>query len=94
MLNALKKHLQCGVVREQFKKPILTFCVSDFSDILNIVIPFFDKYLIKGDKSADYEDFRRVAFIMKDKIHFTAEGLNVILGIKAQMKSKTSILFK
>lgn len=30
-------------------------------DILNIVIPFFDKYQIKGAKELDFIDFKKVA---------------------------------
>jgi len=88
LINVLKNHLGCGVVRVDSKKPQVTLSVTSFSEIFNIIIPFFDKYLIQGIKLADYLDFRKIAFLMKDKIHLTTEGFNKILNIKARMNSK------
>lgn len=59
LLNLLKDHLGCGVVREDIKKPQSTLTVSSLLDILNIIIPFFDKYVIQGNKFLDYQDFLR-----------------------------------
>lgn len=71
LLNLLKDHLGCGVLREDTKKPQSTLTVSSLQDILNIIIPFFDKYVIQGNKFLDYQDFRKIAFLMKDKLHLT-----------------------
>lgn len=59
LLNILKDHFGCGIVREDLIKPQSTFTVSSLSDILNIIIPFFDKYPIQGNKFLDYQDFLR-----------------------------------
>lgn len=88
LFNNLKNILGCGVVRVDLKKPQVTLSVSTFDEIFNIIIPFFDKYLIQGNKLSDYKDFRKIAFLMKDKIHLTDEGFKSILNIKNQMNSK------
>ena len=88
LFNVIQKHLNCGVVWLDSKKPVVVFSVSDFSSVFNIVIPFFDKYIIKGTKFADFSDFRKIAFIMNDKVHLTSEGLNQIKEIKAKMNRK------
>ena len=59
------------------------FRVAKFSDIIEKIIPFFDKYLIIGVKSQDYEDFKLAAELMKNKAHLTPEGLEKIRLIKA-----------
>lgn len=51
--------------------------VINFSDI---IVPFFEKYRIRGQKSLDFEDFKKVVDICKAKDHLTpvrqlAEGL-------------------
>ena len=51
----------------------------------DIIIPFFDKYKIIGVKSEDFEDFKKVTELMKNKAHLTAppvEGLEKIRLIK------------
>ncbi len=88
LITSLINHFGCGVVRVDPKNPMVTFTVSGFDEIINIIIPYFDKYAIQGSKLADYLDFRKVAFLMKDKIHLTASGLDEILKIKAKMNSQ------
>jgi len=61
------------------------FNVTQFSDIVNIVIPFFDKYPIQGQKALDFADFKKVAEIMKTNDHLTAKGFEKILKIKEGM---------
>jgi hypothetical protein len=52
---------------------------SKFSDIVNIIIPFFEEYGIVGVKSADFYDFNKIADIIKAKEHLSSEGFNEIL---------------
>jgi len=49
------------------------------------IIPFFDKYPVKGVKSLDYADFKRAIEIIKFKGHLTVDGLEEIRKIKAGM---------
>jgi hypothetical protein len=63
----------------------VNFVVSRFSDITEKIIPFFDKYPLVGVKRLDYLDFVKVAELMKEKAHLTAEGLEQIRVIKAGM---------
>jgi hypothetical protein len=59
--------------------------IVNTSNILNIIIPFFDKYAIRGTKELDYLDFKKVAEIVKSKGHITEEGYKEILRIKGNM---------
>ena len=68
-----------------FYKDSVRFEVVNFSDIINIIIPFFDNHPIQGKKSLDFIDFKQVAEIVKSKDHLTSEGLNKILDIKVKM---------
>ena len=63
----------------------IKYVVSNISDIMEKVLPFFDKYSIVGVKSQDYEDFKQVVLMVKDKKHLTPEGLNLIKNIKEGM---------
>jgi hypothetical protein len=62
--------------------------IVNTSDILNIIIPFFDEYQIKGGKELDFIDFKRVAEIVKSKNHLTEDGFRKILAIKDNMNLK------
>jgi hypothetical protein len=62
--------------------------VIKYSDIYNVIIPFFNKYPIQGQKSLDFSDFIKVANMLKNKEHLTSEGFNKILKIKASINEE------
>lgn len=61
------------------------FSVTKFSCITENIIRFFDKYKIMGVKSQYYQDLKKVALLMENKAHLTAEGLENIRIIKGGM---------
>ncbi|KAG0632533.1 LAGLIDADG endonuclease [Tuber brumale] len=87
LINSLTKYLNCGMVYFNPKRSIVSFNVYKLEDILNIIIPFFEKYPLQGLKSSDFFDFCKIALLMKDKAHLTEEGLAQIREIKAGMNT-------
>jgi hypothetical protein len=87
LMNSLAAYFGCGHLRVDPKTPAVYFSVSSFSDIDEKVIPFFQKYPLQGAKVLNFQDFCRVALLMKDKSHLTAEGLEQIREIKAGMNT-------
>ena len=57
--------------------------IRRFSDIVNIIIPFFDKYFILGVKRLDFADFKKVVEIVKNKGHLTSTGFESIKKINS-----------
>jgi len=62
--------------------------VQRLSDIVKIIIPFFDKYRLEGVKLKDYEDFKAASILMDKKAHLTKEGLEELRQIKNKMNTK------
>lgn len=44
---------------------IIDFKVTSFKDLINNIIPFFDKYKIVGEKAKTLRIFKKVAQLMK-----------------------------
>jgi len=65
--------------------------ISNFFDIENKIIPFFDKYLLEGTKRLDFEDYKKAFKIIKSKEHLTPEGFSKILKIKAEMNDNRNV---
>ena len=55
--------------------------------INEIIIPFLEKYPILGVKSKEFNDWKRIAFLMNSKAHLTEEGAKEILKIKSSMNT-------
>lgn len=75
LLSTFIKFLNCGFVSLDKRRPVCSYSVTRFSDVLNIIIPFFEKYPLLGTKQLDFMGFCKVAFLMKDKAHLTNKGV-------------------
>lgn len=90
LMNSLIYFLGCGRI---VKYPLMVnFVVSVHSDIINKIISFFEKYPILGVKSQDFQDWCRVAKIIKSQNHLISDGLTKILKIKSSMNRGRRII--
>ncbi len=65
------------------KKNMVSYSVTKLSDIVNIIIPHFNKYPLQSAKSIDFKIWSECIEIMKNKEHLTDEGLNRIISLKS-----------
>jgi len=65
--------------------------IAKFIDINEKIIPFFEKYPILGVKSLDFEDFKKVCKLIKNKKHLSPLGIKAILDIKLNMNQNRKI---
>lgn len=84
VLYALKAYFACGVVRRN-RGNCFCYRVRGQTNLLNRVVPFFEKHSLKTEKRVDFLKFRRVLLAMQKGEHLTPEGLDRIRGLKAQM---------
>lgn len=64
------------------------FKITKFDNLIDKLIPFFLSYPLMGAKALDFEDFCKIAELMKNKAHLTIEGLDEIKKIKDGMNLK------
>jgi hypothetical protein len=72
----------------RYFKDNVNLSISNFLDLRDIVIPFFDKYPITGVKKKDYEDFKKIHQLVRTKTHTTVQGLNEIIKIQDNINHK------
>lgn len=65
----------------------VSFVIVDFTDITNIIIPFFKSHPIIGIKLYDYLDWCKIHDLMINRSHLTIEGINSIREIKSGMNT-------
>ena len=85
LIKMLISTLNCGRIELNLKQSAVYFVVTSFEDIIEKIIPLFDKHPIKGIKSLDYADFKSIANLMNNKEHLTEEGLSKIQSLKLNM---------
>ena len=58
--------------------------------LLNIIIPHFEKFPLLTKKQGDFELFKQIVELMKNKEHLTKEGLLKVVSIKASLNKGLS----
>ena len=85
ILALFKKHLQCGTLRRR-EDGVWYYEVSNFTAIVNNVIPFFRNFgFLSAKKKRDFSKFQRLAKLMEGGEHLNEEGIRKILAIRGQM---------
>lgn len=89
LLKKLIYFFNCGRL-EINRKIYNNYVVTRFSNIIEIIIPFFDKYSIIGSKHQDYEKWKFISKLIDTKVHLTEEGIREIFLIKSKMNTSKS----
>jgi len=66
LLVSIIKYWNCGIILK-YSLNAVVLKVTKFDDIINKVIPFFQKHPIHGVKALDFADWCQVAEMMKQK---------------------------
>lgn len=90
VLLALKNRFGCGYVKKNgnlvSKDKSLAYVVRDLNGLVDSIIPFFDnKLIIKRDA---FLKFKQVIQLVKDRKHFTYEGMREISAIAYSMNTQ------
>ncbi len=84
VLHGLKAYFDCGVVRRNHGDR-MAYRVRSQDHLLTRIIPFFMQHSLKTRKRVDFLKFRDVMLLMEKGAHLTAEGIEEIRSIAAQM---------
>jgi hypothetical protein len=73
-----------GSIRKHGKDSI-QYEVDSIKDLVQVIVPHFDRYTLLSQKQADFLLFKSVVQLMSTKEHLKNEGLLKIVSIKAAM---------
>jgi len=87
LMELILKWLDAGRIDWDKRKDnnTVNIVIGDFSDIINKIVPFFDKYPVLGVKHLDYLDWVRIANLIKLGKNKTVEGMEEIKVIEKGM---------
>ena len=91
LLIAIKEYLNCGYCYLRKKENIIDFKVTQFSEVTEIIIPFFINNPILGVKSLDFKDWCLVSEIVKKREHKLEQGAIKIREIQMGMNRGRSM---
>lgn len=95
VLELIQSFFGCGIMKPkrnnnelktaQSVRSVSRYVVSNLSDVMNVIIPFFDAHPLFTSKSLDYEDWKTIIQMKVSKEHFTEAGVQKMFKIKSQM---------
>jgi len=88
LIEKIKKTLQCGKIYYHRRDNAVQFKVYKQSDLINIIIPFFDKYQFHGNKLRSFNIFKEAMKLFSQKEHLTNEGRNHLYYLKEKMNNR------
>jgi len=65
--------------------------VRDLGELTSYVIPFFDRYHLRGQKHRNYEIWKQIVKMVEQGDHLTLEGLEKVVALKAQLNQYQGI---
>ncbi len=69
MFKAL--HNQLGIGKLYTNRKNVVFVVKSIDEIVDVILPLFDKHPVKGGKFLAYTIFKEVSLMIKEKKHLT-----------------------
>jgi hypothetical protein len=87
LLKKIQSFFGVGKITIRSKDGSVYFTVNSIKDLMEVIIPHFDKYPLSTEKQADYELFKQIVSIMYNKQHLNIEGLHKVLSFKASMNN-------
>ncbi len=99
-LHLLKRHFGVGQVylnrrHDNHKEDLYRFSVVRRSDLMNVIIPFFEKYPLRTSKLNDFTKFAECVRLMNLNVHLSPRGVVRIAEITETMnhcKSRTEMI--
>ena len=88
-LLEIKKYFSCGYIKNNHKQNIkddtLVYVIRNREDLINRIIPFFEKYPLLSDKHNSFLLFKQIINLLNSKKHSTLAGAKKILNLAYQM---------
>ena len=92
VLERIQKYFECGNIKENHRQRktdnTYVFVVRNRQDLLEKIIPFFERYKLQTSKAKDFEYFSSIVKMMNEGKHQTKSGIKEIISLAYQMNAK------
>ena len=85
LLEKIKSYFYKGRIKILKNNRGVNYYVNSIEDLTKFIIPHFEKYPLLTQKKADFELFKQIVIMMKNKEHLNEQGVRKIVAILASM---------
>lgn len=76
-----QKFFRCGGIRYSKCDQNFKYEVRSIGDLIKKVIPHFEKYQLKTSKKEDFENFKKICFLIHSNHHLSEIGMKEIIEL-------------
>ena len=91
VLEEIAETLQCGYVKANDatgkRDKCCVYVVRDRKDLMNKIIPFFDRFKLRTEKRNDFETFKATVQMMEKNAHLASQGFQKIVDLAFSMNA-------
>lgn len=92
ILERVRDTLGCGrIYNLNYEKygwyPHVKYKVSNFKEIIEKIIPFFERYPLQSKKAKIFRYFREIVLMRKERKHLTKRGVKKIIKLRNLIRS-------
>jgi hypothetical protein len=85
ILFLIQKVFKCGFIRRDYSDKTLKYEIRSLDDLINKVIPHFEKYPLLSAKQKDFKFFKQICLLMQRNLHRNKNGLQKIINLAFMM---------
>ena len=85
LLRKIQSFFGVGIISERINRNTVVYSVQSYKDIVNVILPHFDKYPLITQKKADYLLFKQAVNLLNFKAISDIEMVRQIISIRASM---------
>ena len=87
VLEELNDYFGCGGIRFDSHDQTYKYEVRCLEDLVQKIIPHFEKYPLRVSKTNDYEIFKKICQSMKANLHLSVDGIKGIIESAYKMNN-------
>ena len=86
VLNLIKRYINCGIIKQRKRDGLYSLDVTNPSEVVHKVIPFFEKFkILSPSKKNNFYIFRKISLLVNEKKHLEEKGLYQILELRERL---------
>ena len=87
VINLMKDFFRCGYIRRDYSDKTLKLEVRCLNDLIEKIIPHFEKYFMLSSKQKDFMIFAKICAMVFGKKHLQKSGLRKIVRMACKMNA-------
>jgi len=85
LIKKIREYFQCGGIRFSRGDFTYKFEVRSIKDLVEKIIPHFERYPLQGSKAEDFEKFKKICKMVRANLHLSPRYLEEIIDLAYSM---------